>query len=45
MMIEAHTPEALLSFEETPGASETINTKKPEISNEKPQAFCLSMYL
>ena len=26
MMIEAHTPEALLSFEETPGASETINS-------------------
>ena len=25
MMIEAHTPEALLSFEETPGASQTIN--------------------
>ncbi len=26
MMIEAHTPDALLSFEETPGASETINS-------------------
>ncbi len=26
MMIEAHKPESLLSFTETPGASETINT-------------------
>ena len=26
MMIAAHTPEALLSFEETPGATETINS-------------------
>lgn len=25
MMIKAHTPEVLLSYEETPGASETIN--------------------
>ena len=25
MMLAAHTPEALLSFDETPGASETIN--------------------
>lgn len=26
MMLEGHRPEALLSFEETPGASETINS-------------------
>ncbi len=26
MMIEAHTPEVLLKYEETPGASETINS-------------------
>ena len=26
MMIKAHTPEALLAFEETPGASETVNS-------------------
>ena len=44
MMIEGHRPEALLSIEETPGASETVNGWLDHHGLGRAALYCLDKY-